>query len=86
MTNKMAIRYLSPVKSLMKKLDFDEHYIDALDFAIKVLKDRPQGKWLWFKDGYYKCDKCGEVERAKKNFCSKCGANMQIKDKLGGKK
>jgi hypothetical protein len=45
MTDKMAMRYLSPVKSLMKKLDFDRHYIEALDFAVKNLKERPQ-EWI----------------------------------------
>lgn len=38
MTNKMAMRYLSPVKTLMKKLDFDCHYIEALELAIKALE------------------------------------------------
>ncbi len=46
MTDKMAVRYLSPVKSLMKKLDFDRHYIEALDYAIKNLKEKPQSKWI----------------------------------------
>ena len=46
MTDKMAMRYLSPVKSLMKKLDFDRHYIEALDYAIKNLKEGSQSKWI----------------------------------------
>lgn len=41
---------------------------------------RPTGKWIEFKGGYYKCDKCGEVERAKKNFCSRCGNAMRGKE------
>ena len=44
------------------------------NIEIELLK--PQGKWIEFKGGYYKCDNCGEVERAKKNFCSNCGAKM----------
>jgi hypothetical protein len=42
--------------------------------------ERPHGEWVEFKGGYYKCDKCGEVERAKKNFCSKCGVDMRGKE------
>lgn len=38
---------------------------------------RHTGEWIEFKGGYYKCDKCGEVERAKKNYCSNCGAEMR---------
>ena len=51
--------------------------------AYKVLKNdtRPQGEWIFRSGvtcgGYYKCNKCGEVERAEKNFCSNCGARMR---------
>lgn len=44
------------------------------NIEIELLK--LQGKWIEFKGGYYKCDNCGEVERAKKNFCSNCGVKM----------
>lgn len=37
---------------------------------------RPHGKWIFRNGGYYKCDKCGEVERAEKNYCPNCGAKM----------
>lgn len=44
------------------------------------LQQRPQGEWIFRNGvtcgGYYKCSKCGEVERAEKNFCSNCGASM----------
>ena len=43
----------------------------------KEMTERPTGHWIEFKGGYYKCDKCGEVERAKKNFCSRCGVYMR---------
>lgn len=42
---------------------------------------RQQGKWIFRKGvtcgGYYKCNKCGEVERAEKNYCPNCGALMK---------
>lgn len=84
MTNKMAIRYLSPVKSLMKKLDFDRHYIEALDFAIKNLKERPKGEWIVgeYMDCHsdilpkYTCPFCGKVEYGRYDFCH-CGADMR---------
>lgn len=57
MTDKMAIRYLSPVKSLMKKLDFDRHYIEALDFAIKNLKEISEKEdWILVNDKLPKID------------------------------
>lgn len=47
----------------------------------KGRNERPQGEWIFRQGvtcgGYYKCSKCGEVERAEKNFCSNCGAKMQ---------
>ena len=47
----------------------------------KVYEERPQGEWVFRNGvtcgGYYKCSKCGEVERAEKNFCPNCGARMK---------
>lgn len=39
--------------------------------------ERSQGEWIFRSGGYYKCNKCGEVERAEKNFCPNCGAKMK---------
>lgn len=47
----------------------------------RLLEERPQGEWIFRNgvtcQGYYKCSKCGEVERAEKNFCPSCGADMR---------
>ena len=47
-------------------------------------EERPQGKWIFMQGvtcgGYYKCNKCGEVERAEKNYCSNCGSEMRGKE------
>lgn len=47
----------------------------------KAKFERPQGEWIFRQGvtagGYYKCNKCGEVERAEKNYCSNCGADMR---------
>ena len=84
MTDKMAMRYLSPIKSLMKKLDFDRHYIEALDHAIKNLKERPQGEWkaLTYHTCYctnchfdFDIMKCDFMTKMK--FCPNCGADMR---------
>ena len=50
--------------------------------AIRVLsEERPQGEWVFRSGvtcgGYYKCSNCGEVERAEKNYCPNCGADMR---------
>ena len=44
MTDRQAIKYLSPVKTLMKRLDFDKHYIEALETAMQALKDKVEAK------------------------------------------
>lgn len=54
---------------------------NAVQTAIKCMHKRPQGEWIFRKGvtcgGYYKCNKCGEVERAEKNYCPNCGALMK---------
>ena len=48
----------------------------------KTLNPRiKQGEWISRSGGYYKCDKCGEVERAEKNYCPNCGAKMEAGDR-----
>ena len=85
MTDKQALRYLSPVKTLMKRLDFDKHYIEALETAMQALKDRserPQGKWIKDEEHsitieMFKCTNCGYWNGADHfNFCPSCGAQM----------
>ena len=44
MTNKMAIKYLTPVKTFMKRQDFDRHYIEAMELAIKTLDENQKLK------------------------------------------
>lgn len=47
--------------------------------------EKPKGEWVFRSGvtcgGYFKCNKCGEVERAEKNFCPNCGADMRGEDK-----
>ena len=53
----------------------------SLQQTCNNLQQRPQGTWIFRHGvtcgGYYKCNKCGEIERAEKNFCPNCGAKMQ---------
>lgn len=55
---------------------YKQGYADA-----KAEFERPQAEWVFRNGvtcgGYYKCSKCGEVERAEKNFCPNCGADMR---------
>ena len=51
---------------------------DITDFYPKRLII-PQGEWILLKGYDYKCSLCGEVERAEKNFCPNCGAEMREK-------
>lgn len=59
----------------------------ALDLAIKLLEERPQGEWLEDKIAFhFVCDQCGCALRKLKNevfegdydynFCPNCGAQM----------
>lgn len=76
MTNKEAISNLNHIYGIVSS-DIQR----SLDLAIKALEERPQGEWVFRNGvtcvGYYKYSKCGEVERAEKNFCPNCGARMK---------
>ena len=79
MTNEEAIKNI--VAYIYYAEDIPEEVGKAFDVAITALKERPQGEWIFTCIGYYKCSNCGEVERAEKNYCPNCGAQM-----LGGEK
>lgn len=67
-----------------KMYDKEKHncprFCEVIRDLVDEVEERPTGEWIEFKGGYYKCDNCGEVKRAKKNFCSKCGADMRVKE------
>jgi hypothetical protein len=92
MSNEEAIKWLKAIKD--KYIHggdeaFDECRKEALDMAIKALKDRSQGKWkilvfktLNEKDGdiiAYECSCCGAVVDKKYQHCPnpKCLAQMK---------
>ena len=76
-----AMNLISRNKSVFQ---YDEEMTEALNLAIKVLEERPQGEWIEgeYMDCYsyilpiYICPFCGEVECRKYNFCH-CGADMR---------
>lgn len=53
----------------------------TVDAIVNTIEVRPQGEWIFMRGvtcgGYYKCNRCGEVERAEKNYCHNCGARMK---------
>lgn len=57
----------------------DSWYEEAFDMAIEALKDRPQGKWVSNRSGYWKCSECGirVAIYGKGNYCPNCGADMR---------
>ena len=89
MTNKEAIEFLKnmcmekAVCAMGKEgfaFELMQYHTQALHLAIKALEERFKGEWIFRSGvtcgGYYKCSNCGEVERAEKNFCPNCGADM----------
>ena len=89
MTNKEALKILKSWDGYMF-LEREEGCVgysylrevsqEAIDTAIKALENRPQGKWIKSKDGYFRCDKCGSRGSAiKARFCHHCGADMRGK-------
>ena len=68
----------------------------AGELAIKALEERPQGEWIITEEeqGAFgivykvrKCSKCGWEHSLiiPDNYCSNCGADMRVKDELGGR-
>ena len=51
----------------------------ALEMAIEVLKqpERNKGRWIDVGD-YCVCNQCWHTEQHHTNFCSKCGAKMEV--------
>ena len=70
------------------RLDADE--LDAVLFAIKALKERPRGEWITIhfeakdlnapeksKLDFVKCPFCETIHQGRRNYCSRCGADMR---------
>lgn len=74
MTNKEAIKV---IKHLYEANPIEEE--EALNLAIKALKERPQGEWVVDEFGRKICGKCQFpfAEFQSDNYCSLCGAKMQ---------
>ena len=80
MTNKEAIEV---IKSMGLITDVMTHgarrksLYEALNLAIEVLEERPQGEWQLHGMICY-CSECGhECGESGDNFCGNCGADMR---------
>lgn len=83
MTNEETIEKL-------KELLFMTGYKEALDLAIKAIKnERPKGKWiaadLTFGRSFYSCTICDKTENVPTcmnkptfKFCPNCGAELEV--------
>ena len=62
----------------------DAYY--ALEMGINALEERKTGKWIRHPiypgsdHYYYACSECDYRSWSKDNFCSVCGAKMEVKD------
>ena len=73
-------------------IDYDDlnGFISACQIAIKTLSDVPDtnvGKWIQHSiyvgsdlEHYYACSECDYRSWSKDNFCSVCGAKMEVED------
>ena len=73
----------SALKEELEKYRFAIVGFEGVLFVIDNMPtvEQPTGEWVFRRGdtcvGYYKCNKCGEVERAEKNYCPNCGAKMK---------
>lgn len=80
MTNEEAAKVLRIMASGIELKRYPEIWIsgfkEAYETAIKVLEERPQGKWAEIEGGYI-CSNCEDIEAYTPNFCPNCGAKMK---------
>lgn len=97
MTDKEAIERLN----LMQERCCNGYDAEAIYLAKKALEnERPQGEWItWEEAGNYiaspnrhECSCCHDSAQVLVNgiellsdFCPNCGADMRVKDELGGR-
>lgn len=86
MTNKEAIKFgIETLEYMRDNYPYlDDERKQALNFAIKALEERPQGKWIKHEWGYI-CSVCNEsndyaydnnIHKFVDNYCPHCGAKM----------
>ena len=86
MTNKEAIKLIQGIEEDGRNVN--KEHIEALDLAIKALKERPHGKWIYkefdVESGIsrsYWCSNCGEPKSQWcDDFCQRCGTDMRGKE------
>ena len=76
----------APTVEAFTEEDMKRTIKENFDIGYEMAKnkyERPQGEWIFRSGvtcgGYYKCNRCGEPERAEKNYCSNCGAKMNMR-------
>ena len=68
--------------------DYYEGISQGFNLAIYDVKETPtieaeptrHGKWIKVGDNTYRCSRCNEVSCCNGNFCTDCGARMEIED------
>ena len=51
---------------------------EVVDLAINAITDYPIGKWTPVDDVFCQCSCCGNLDIMKRNYCSECGAKMEV--------
>ena len=96
MDNKICIGYLTNIRDMFvigsercegEALKYHQNFIDALNYAIKELEERPrlQGEWICtfhstfpqYEPDEYRCSICNCVGNKRDKFCNVCGAQMK---------
>ena len=89
MSKEEAIEILKAYKQNLQNSYSNQLYedIEAFDIAIKALEERPQGKWIRYRNNphqpeHIKCSNCGQYWSVADHdktfeFCFNCGADMR---------